>query len=143
MNEYRWDDMALGLKAEFDASFTAAMMQEFATLSGDVNPLHVDAKYARSQGFDDAVVFGLLVSSLYSRLVGVYLPGKYALLQGIDIDFNVPSFPGQILRVEGEVSYLNEAYHRFEVRARIRNAERRTVSKATIRVGFHGETPSV
>jgi hypothetical protein len=38
----------------------------------------------------------------------------------------VPSFPGQTLRVEGEVSYLNEAYHRFEIRARIRNAERKT-----------------
>lgn len=141
MNQYRWDDMMLGLKAEFEAGFTPAMMQDFASLSGDVNPLHLDATYARSQGFHDSVVFGLMVSSLYSRLVGVYLPGKYALLQGIDIDFNVPSFPGQTLRVEGEVSYLNEAYHRFEIRARIRNADGKTVSKANIRVGFHGETP--
>ena len=143
MNHYRWHDMTLGLRAEFETSFTNAMMHDFAVLSGDVNPLHVDADYARAQGCYDGVVFGLMVASLYSRLVGLYLPGKYALLQGIDIDFNVPTFPGQALRVEGQVSYLNEAYHRFEVRARIRNAENKTVSKATIRVGFHGETTGV
>lgn len=140
MNEYRWPDIALGLKAEFEASFTPAMMRHYAELSGDFNPLHVDAEYAQSHGFAGPVVFGLMVSSLYSRLVGMYLPGKYALLQGIDIDFNTPSYADQVLKVSGEVSYVNEAYHRFEVRARIRNAEGKMASKATIRVGFHGES---
>ncbi len=137
MNEYRWEDVRLKLRAQFEASFSDAMMLQFASVSGDTNPLHMDASYARSSGFNGRVVFGMMTAALYSRLIGVYLPGKYALLQGIDIDFHAAAFAGERLLVEGEVSYLTEAYRRFEVRARIRKADGKLVSKATIRVGFH------
>jgi len=139
MNRYRWEDIALGLKHSFEAVFTPEMMEQFAAISGDRNPLHVDAAYAAQQGYSAPVVFGLMSSSLYSHLVGMYLPGQFALLQGIDIDFNKPCFAGEALHVEGEVSYMNEAYKRFEIRGRIRKADRSLVSKSTIRVGFHGE----
>jgi len=137
MNEYRWEDITVGLKADFEATFTPEMMQAFAAISGDFNPLHIDAAYARANGFASPVLFGLMTSSLYSRLAGMYLPGKYALLQGIDLDFNAPAFPGDTLAVEGEVVYLNEAYRRFEIKAKMRNQHGKLVSKATIRVGFH------
>lgn len=139
MKQYRWQDITIGLKHSFEAVFTEEMMDAYARLSGDFNPLHVDPEYAKAQGFPAQVVFGLMTSSLYSQLVGMFLPGKFALLQGIDIDFTAPAFPGETLSVEGEVIYLNEAFHRFEIKARIRNAARKSISRATIRVGFHGE----
>lgn len=138
MNDYRWEDLAIGLKHEFEAIFTEEMAREFATISGDVNPLHVDREYALSNGFPGPVLFGMLTSSLYSKLVGVYLPGKYALLQGIDIDFNSPCFVGERLHVQGEIIFLSEAYKRLEVKASIRKEDRKLVSKAIIRAGFHG-----
>jgi 3-hydroxybutyryl-CoA dehydratase len=138
MNELRWEDVHIGLKHQFDAVFTAESASAFAALSGDVNPLHVDHEYATAAGFPSTVLFGMLTSSLYSRLVGVYLPGRFALLQGIDIDFSSPCHPGDILHVAGEIVHMTEAYHRFEIKASIRKADRKLVSKATIRVGFHG-----
>jgi 3-hydroxybutyryl-CoA dehydratase len=138
MNEYRWSDVYIGLKQEFDATFTTEDASRFAALSGDRNPLHVDEEYAAAAGFPSPVLFGMLTSSLYSRLVGVYLPGKYALLQGIDLDFSSPCHAGDELHVAGEVIYMNEAYQRFEIKATIRNADKKLVSKAIIRVGFHG-----
>ncbi len=48
-------------------------------------------------------------------------------------------FINEKLLVDGEVSYMNEAYKRFEIKAKIRKAERKLVSKSTIRVGFHAE----
>ena len=137
MNEYRWSDIHVGLKHEFEAVLTAEDARSFAALSGDLNPLHVDEAYAVDAGFPGPVLFGLLTSSLYSRLVGVYLPGKFALLQGIDIDFSSPCHAGDRLHVAGEVVYLNEAYRRFEIKAAIRKDDRKLVSKAIIRVGFH------
>lgn len=137
MNEYRWNDIRIGLKHEFDAAFTDESAKSFAAISGDVNPLHIDETYARAAGFPEPVLFGMLTSTLYSRLVGVYLPGKFGLLQGIDIDFNAPCHAGENLHVTGEVVYLNEAYHRFEMKATIRKNDRKLVSKAMIRVGFH------
>ena len=128
----------LGLKHTFEASFTTAMMEQFAALSGDFNPLHTNRSYAQALGFPSPVVFGMMSSALYSRLVGMYMPGQFALLQGIDVDFSAPCYVDQELHVEGEVSYLNEAYRRFEIRGRIRAAvDRKTISKCTIRVGFH------
>jgi len=138
MNEYRWSDLHIGLKHGFEAVFTAEDAAAFAALSGDVNPLHVDAEYAVAAGFPGPVLFGLLTSSLYSRLVGVYLPGKFALLQGMDIDFNAPCHAGELLRVEGEITFLNDAFQRFEIKAAIRKENGKLVSRAKIRVGFHG-----
>jgi 3-hydroxybutyryl-CoA dehydratase len=137
MNEYRWADISLGLKHGFDAVFTPEMAEEFASISGDFNPLHIDGEYAKGAGYSSPVLFGMLTSSLYSALVGMYLPGKYALLQGIDLDFKSPCHSGERLRCE--VVFLSEAFHRFEVKATIRKEDRKLVSKALIRVGFHGE----
>jgi 3-hydroxybutyryl-CoA dehydratase len=138
MTEYRWSDIVLGLEAEFTASFTLQMVRFFAEISGDYNILHVDADYARAQGYKDVVVFGMMTASLYSRLVGMYLPGKFALLQGIDVDFNDACHPGDELFVKGAVSFISDAYQRFEIRARIRRlSDNKLLSKATIRVGFH------
>jgi 3-hydroxybutyryl-CoA dehydratase len=138
MTEYQWADLFVGLKHGFSAVFTEEMVKNFATLSGDVNPLHTDREHALHAGFIAPVVFGMMSSSLYSRLVGVYLPGKYALLQGIDIDFNSPCYVGEVLNVEGEIIFLSEAFKRLEVKASIRKDNRKLVSKAIIRVGFHG-----
>ncbi|ADW67559.1 MaoC/PaaZ C-terminal domain-containing protein [Granulicella tundricola] len=139
MNLYRWPDIHLGLAHSFEAVFTEQMTKNFAELSGDINPLHVDAEYAAAAGFASPVIFGLMSSALYSQLAGVYLPGKYALLQGIDLDFNAPCFVGEVLTVKGEVTFMTEAYHRFEAKASIRKKDGKLVSKATLRIGFHGE----
>lgn len=139
MNAYTWEHIHLGLAHDFEAVLSAEDATLFARLSGDTNPLHVDADYAQQAGFPGPVLFGMMTSSLYSQLVGVYLPGKYALLQGIDINFHNPCFAGETLRVAGSVSFLNEAYKRMEIKASIRRQDNTLVSKATIRVGFHAK----
>ena len=136
MNVYGFDDVGIGLAAEFSATVTDEMMQLFLKVSGDLNPLHVDAEYALKKGFTSRVVYGLLTSSLYSTLVGVYLPGKYCLLQGIDISFQHPVYIEDVLNVRGEVSYINEAYKMIEIKASIRNNAGKKVSRAKIKVGF-------
>lgn len=135
MNDYRWDDLALGMSAQFDVELTSEMMKAFANLSGDLNPLHMDEEFARESGFPGRVAFGMLTSSFYSRLVGMYLPGKRALLDGIQIDFKAPVYIGDQLTVSGEIAFLNETYHRCEIKARIRNAAGQMISKAMIRAG--------
>jgi 3-hydroxybutyryl-CoA dehydratase len=137
MNEYRWDDLTVGLKHSFDAAFTGEMVADFARLSGDINPLHVDAGYAVAAGFPSPVIFGMMSSSLYSKLVGVYIPGKYALLQGMDINFHHPTFVGDTLTCAGEIVFLGGAMRQMEIKASIRNQHGKLVSKALIRAGMH------
>lgn len=137
MKEYRWADLSLGLTARFDAEIGEAAMAAFAELSGDRNPLHLDDAFARAQGFPGRVVFGQLTSAYYSQLVGMHLPGRFALLHGLDVEFKSPAFVGDRLTVSGTITHLTDAYKRLEIKAWILNAQGKTISKAKIRAGVH------
>jgi 3-hydroxybutyryl-CoA dehydratase len=139
VNAYRWQDLAVGLRHEFEATITEEMMARFLRDTGDCNPLHVDAAYAQQAGFKDRVAYGLLTSSLYSTLAGVHLPGKRCLLQGIDVTFLSPVYAGDKLKVSGEIAYLNESCRQAEIRAQIVNASGVKVSRAKIKAGVLAE----
>lgn len=137
MNAYRWNELREGLSGEFEAELTRSMMEVFAQLSGDDNPLHTDSEFAKRAGFPGVVAHGMLISAFYSRLVGVYLPGRYSLLHGIEVELVKPAFIGDRLRVSGRITYLNSAYKRAEIRAAIHNGQDELISRAKIRVGLH------
>lgn len=136
MNDYRLGDLQAGVKASFDAMITSTMLDEFARLSGDTNPLHADADFAQARGYPGRVAFGMLTASFYSTLAGVHLPGRHALLQGVDASFVAPVFAGDRLTVNGEVAAVHEALGQIEIRAHITNQHGKKVSRAKIRVGF-------
>jgi len=138
MKTHQFHDLKLNDSEAFNVIITEKMMADFCLISGDNNPLHVDEAYAIENGFENRVVYGLLVSSFYSRLVGRHLPGKHALLHGIDIAFKKPVYVGDCLTVYGEITHLNAAYQQIEVQATITNQENLVVSKAKIKVGLHG-----
>jgi 3-hydroxybutyryl-CoA dehydratase len=139
MNEYKFSDIEIGLEESFEVKIDASKMDKFLDISNDINPLHVDSNYAKKKGFPGRVVYGLLTSSFYSTLVGVHLPGKHCILQGIDIQFSKPVYIGDALKISGKVSYINEAYKQIEIRAFITNQNNEKVSRATIKTGVLDE----
>ncbi|MDF1876055.1 dehydratase [Sulfurimonas sp. SAG-AH-194-I05] len=139
MNKYKFSDTRIGLEESFEVKIDVSKMDKFLDISNDINPLHIDREYAKEKGFIDRVVYGLLTSSFYSTLVGVYLPGKYCILQGIDIQFSKPVYIDDTLKVSGKITYINEAYKQIEIKAIIINQENQKVSKATIKVGVMDE----
>lgn len=139
MNEYKFSDIEIGLGESFEVKIDASKMDKFLDISNDINPLHVDNNYAKKKGFPNRVVYGLLTSSFYSTLVGVYLPGKYCILQGIDIQFSKPVYIGDALKITGKVNYINEVYKQIEIKAFITNQNNEKVSKATIKTGVIDE----
>lgn len=135
MRDYRFEDLSEGLTESFDLVVTQEQMDMFLRLSGDSNPLHCDRKYAVSHNFKDRVVYGLLTASFYSTLIGVYLPGRRCLLQGIEIAFQKPVYVGERLTISGTVKYVNEAFRQIEILGTIANQLGERVSKAKIKVG--------
>jgi len=137
MNEARYADLRVNEERSFRVQITEEMMNHFMMMSGDVNPLHQEPDYAHARGFHDRVVYGFLTASFYSTLVGVHLPGKYALLQGVKkMNFLKPVFIGDELIVSGMIAYLNDAYKLAEIKARITNQKGEVVSDAIINVGL-------
>ncbi|MDO4219295.1 MAG: MaoC/PaaZ C-terminal domain-containing protein [Synergistaceae bacterium] len=136
MNEYKFKDLNIGLSEEFDCIITQDKLTKFRDISGDTNPLHNDEKYAKEHGFSGRVAYGLLTASLISTLGGVYLPGKYCLIQQIKSKFLLPVYIDDVLTVKGIVKELNESIQRAVIGIEIRNQHKEKVLKATLDVGF-------
>jgi 3-hydroxybutyryl-CoA dehydratase len=136
MNTYVYKDIYIGMVHSFERIVDQSMMQKFLEISGDNNPLHTEYEYALSKGFKNCVVYGLLTSAFYSTLVGVYLPGKYAILQGVDIQYSKPVFVGDKLIIKGVVAYINDSFKVIELKANIVNQDGIKISKAIIKIGL-------
>ncbi len=136
MNEYLYSDIEVGMKASFEAVITENMMGLFKELSGDTNPLHLDSKFAKDVGYDNKVVYGLLTSSLLSKLVGIYLPGKYCLLRSVETKYIRPVYVDEKLNISGEVIEVNDTVCLVTIKANATNEHGDIVLKAKIKVGF-------
>lgn len=134
MNEFKFEDLKLDQTERFEVIISEQMMSDFREISGDINPLHSDKDFAIKQNFKDKVVYGLLVSSFYSKLIGVYLPGKYALLNSINVDFLKPVYVKDKLYIEGRIVELDNRFKIINIKSRITREENNLVSRANIKV---------
>jgi len=66
----------------------------FARLSGDYNPVHMDAEHARAAGFDDVIVHGMCTLGAAARAAFLAAPSGSALRQ-LDVRFANPVLPGE------------------------------------------------
>lgn len=57
MNEYTFEELSVGQKESFTAEITEEMMDKFRDISGDLNPLHTDANFAKGKGFPGRVTY--------------------------------------------------------------------------------------
>ena len=105
-----YDTLAVGDSASFDVTITEALVREFAGLSGDRNPLHIDPDYAKETSFKKPVAHGMIVGALFSRLVGMYLPGKYSLYLSQSIQFRNPISIDTEVLIRGEITQKSDAY---------------------------------
>lgn len=122
-------------KDDLPLEITQSSLDTFRDLTGDISPIHIDEQYAKERGYEGRVCYGMLTSAFYSTLVGVYLPGKYALFQEAHISMTKPVYIGDQLSVTGKITELNESLKRVTIKARIRNQKGETVSRATLAVG--------
>ena len=136
MNEYTIDTIREGEKASFTRKADEAWFDLFRQITDDGNPLHTDTQFAREQGFRDRVLYGMCTASLYSTLAGVYLPGKYCLLEQVDSKFVKPVFADDVLTVSGTVTEVDTRFARITIKADIRNQNGEKVSRAKITAGF-------
>lgn len=139
MQEYTINDLKPGMKANFSRIITAEMLQKFYEITGDENPLHVDADYAKKRGFLDRVTYGMLTASLLSTLGGCYLPGKYCLIQGIEARFVKPVYIGDELDVTGEISRVDVDLKYAEIKVTIKNQKNIKVLRGLLKVGVVNE----
>ena len=102
-SEYSFDEIELGMQKSFKVDISKNMLDVFGRDTGDYNPLHMSEEYASSTSFKKRVCSGMFLSSFFSRLVGMYLPGKHALHISQSLNFVNPCFIGETITVGGKV----------------------------------------
>ena len=102
------EPIAVGGRASLEHTFSVEDVAAFARLSGDVNPIHLDADVAVRAGFGRQVVHGMLVASLISRLLGTRLPGPGTILLAQQLTYRRPVLVGDVVRATVEVLSVRE-----------------------------------
>ena len=77
---------------EFSKTITEKDVRRFATVSGDVNPIHLDKAFARETAFGERIVHGMLLASFISSGLANALPGIGAIYLGQSLVFKRPVF---------------------------------------------------
>ena len=121
LNEYSYDDIFIGQKESFMIKITESMVQTFGNFSGDLNPLHMDTKFAESSSFKKRIVHGMLLSTFFSQLVGMHLPGKNALYFSQTLNFRSPCYIHDEIEVVGEVTEKSDSTKMITVTTSIFN----------------------
>ena len=120
--EYTFDEIEIGLTKQFQIIITESMIDDFAKISGDYNPLHMDEKFAQSRDFKNRVCHGMLLGSLFSRLIGMYVPGKYGLYFSQTLNFVNPTIVDDTVTVTGKVISKSESAKIIELKTTIKNS---------------------
>ena len=96
----------IGDTASFSKTISDADVQAFADLTGDHNPLHLDAEYAKNTRFGRRIAHGMLNASLLSATIANQLPGSIYLSQ--TLKFVSPVYPGDTITARITVTAVRE-----------------------------------
>jgi 3-hydroxybutyryl-CoA dehydratase len=111
------EDIQMGQTALVAKTITEADVLLFAAVSGDTNPLHMNAEFAAQTRFKERIVHGMLTTSLWSTLVGTQLPGPGCAYMGQEINFLKPVHIGDTVTATLTVTEINLQKQRVYMKA--------------------------
>ena len=115
VQERPFDSLAVGDSASFACTISADLVRSFADFSGDYNPLHASSDYAATTEFGKPLAHGMIIGSLFSRLIGTELPGAYAVYLSQTLQFHEPIFWGTDVIIEGTIEQKIEAFRTIKI----------------------------
>ena len=99
------EDMEIGLSRSIAKVMGDVEIESFAKTSEDRNLIHLNDEAGKASIFKSRVVHGMLSASLFSALLGEYLPGHGAIYLSQTLQFTKPVYPGD--KVVASVTVIN------------------------------------
>lgn len=100
--------LKVGDSASLSKVFTEEDVRQYAGLSTDTNPIHLDKDFAAASVFGRRIVHGMLTAGLFSGLIGVELPGEGSIYLGQSLSFKGPVPIGEKVTASVEVVKIRE-----------------------------------
>ncbi len=104
---YFLEDMEVGMTAVYAKTVTDADIVLFAGISGDTNPVHLDALFADQTAFKGRIAHGMLSASFISSVLGTRLPGPGCIYLSQSLKFRAPVKAGDTVTARVTVKDVN------------------------------------
>lgn len=104
-----FDEIQIGERCQRSHTVTEKDLILFAAVSGDHNPVHLDAEYAASTPFKGQIAHGMFTGALISAALAMDLPGPGTVYLGQNLSFRKPVMIGDALTVELTVASKHDS----------------------------------
>lgn len=115
MRSLTMDQLSVGDSAQFTKTVTETDVAFFAAISGDFNPVHVDAEWAKGSLFGARVAHGPLTLALAAGVLGMELPGVGTIAETNHIDYRRPVYIGDTITTRAEVAEREPERNRVRI----------------------------
>ena len=119
--------LKIGDSAQISKTITEKDINDFARVTGDFNPLHLDQAYAEKTIFKGRIAHGLLSVGFLSTVLGNILPGHGTIYLSQEIKFLAPVRIGDTITAKVEVLELISEKNRAKFRTICVNQEGKMV----------------
>jgi 3-hydroxybutyryl-CoA dehydratase len=109
---YYFEDLEVGMEASLTKTVSAADTLAFAEITGDWNPVHLDAGYAARTVFKEPIAHGMLTAGYISAVFGSEMPGPGAIYVSQTLNFRAPVKIGDNVVAKVRVMELYQAKRR-------------------------------
>ncbi len=123
MNGKTIDQLKVGDAAEFSKTVSESDVYDYAGITGDFNPAHVNAVYAETTHFKKRIAHGMLAAGFISTVLGFHLPGPGTIYMKQELKFTAPVYFGDTITARVEVIDINVDKHRVRLKTTCTNQD--------------------
>ncbi len=138
-----YDEIAIGQTASYSRTIEQRDIVLFAAVSGDVNPVHLDANYAASTPFKGQIAHGMLTGALISAALAMKLPGPGTVYVSQSLRFRKEVRIGDTVTVQLEVVARKDRARLVTLDCKAYNQDDKLVATGSADVIAPAETISI
>lgn len=130
---------AIGATHRHAFRFSQADVDAFAQVTGDNNPLHLDAAYAAQTPFKRPIIHGMLGASIFTKVLGTEFPGYGSVYLKQTLEFMRPMFVDADYEAVFTVQSINADKHTAEILGELRDVQTGKVTTRGLATLMHRE----
>ena len=127
MNGKSIDQFNIGDSAEFTKTITEYDVYQYAGVTGDFNPVHINEVYAKETFFKKRIAHGMLAGGLISAVLGTRLPGPGSVYLRQELNFTAPVYFGDTVTAKVEIVDINTGKKRITLKTTCTNQDDKMV----------------
>jgi 3-hydroxybutyryl-CoA dehydratase len=103
------EELSVGQSADLVRTVGEADIIAFAAVTGDNNPVHLDAEFAATTSFGERIAHGMLSAGYISAVIGTTLPGPGAIYLSQSLRFKRPVKIGDEVTARATITEIDAA----------------------------------